>query len=371
MTTLLIDAPRDTSAVDSAEETRTGPEGTTLPSDGVHTAEEYRSLAERLSQSVMRAGVSVRWWRGRVTLTGATVEYAGRQLTREDGVRPQPIYILPAEWETRFRRLEDEIRRVIYRRRVQVYAYDLAAPPPVTAPGTVPGNAEDQLEEQRTLLSSDNIVPASAKDVIRSEISQIVRERWQPLVNEFVAAYPDILAAARTRYDAAIWTAVENQSPTQAALPGYFKVVFLPLPLGVRADDLTVEALQDGAGDYLVALRESMIRQMIGTLRDASENLVARIREKGVVKTGTLEAVTSALANFRSFAGAMDADSISSQLAEAERLLSSASPTEINRSSRHGVGDIATRINEVVEAVALSVAQAGEAPRRFQRRVGA
>lgn len=328
----------------------------------VHTAEEYRSLAEHLSQSVMRAGVSVRYWRGRVSLKGATVEYAGKTLTKEDGVRPPPICVLPREWQTRFRHVEDMIRRTVYRRRIQVYGFDFG--------GSVVDESTADVDERRTLLSSDNIVPTSAKDEIRAEIGNINRDHWRPLVAEFIEAYPGILESVRAKSDPAVWDAITKSVPAQTNLHAFFDVVFLPLPLGVRADDLTVEALQDGAGDYLVALRESVIRTTIGTLREASENLVSRIRDKGVVKAGTIEAVTQALANFRAFAGAMDATEVATQLTAAEELLKSADPTEINRSSRHGLGDIAERINEALGAVTRSVDQAAS-PRRNQRRVGA
>lgn len=336
-----------------------------LTGEGVRTAEEYRSLAESLSQSVMRVHVKVCRWRGLIPLPGATVEYNGTRLTEEDGVKAQPFPVMPDTWKRRFATLENTIRSVVKRRCIQIYAYNLGAAPVVE-------NEEDGgAEEEQMLLSSDNIVDMSSKDALKAELDEIVRTRWNPLVEEFVTAYPQILVDRKAAVSPAIREAIDAHALTQEAVRARFRVIFMPLPLGVRADDLTVAALQEGAGDYLVALRESLVRQTLGNLRTASENLMGKIRERGVVRGGTLESVERALSRLRSFASALDVTELDSQLAAAEELLKSTDPREVNQSSRHGVGDIAERINAALVGIVREADAAGIAGGRGVRRVGA
>lgn len=227
-----------------------------LTGTGVRTAEAYRSLAESLSQSVMRVHVKVCRWRGHIQLQGATVEFNGVRLSAADGVKAQPYPLLPDTWKRRFTTLENTLRSAVRRRCIQIYAYNLSA---MNVPDVDTDLEEDGIDEQHALISSDNIIATSSKNELRQELNELVRDRWNPLVDEFVAAYPTILEERKSSVNAAIREAIEQHAPSQAAVRSCFKVIYMPLPLGIRADDLTIETLQDGAGDYLVALRESLI----------------------------------------------------------------------------------------------------------------
>jgi hypothetical protein len=87
-----------------------------LTGTGVRTAEAYRSLAESLSQSVMRVHVKVCRWRGHIQLQGATVEFNGVRLSAADGVKAQPYPLLPDTWKRRFTTLENTLRSAVRRR---------------------------------------------------------------------------------------------------------------------------------------------------------------------------------------------------------------------------------------------------------------
>lgn len=307
---------------------------------GVETVDEYRRLVDQLGKEICLCRVRVRRWRGRVSLTGAEVKAGDLSFTAgEDDVSTPSFFILPQSWGKQFDSVEGALRRALERKTVRAQ---------ITAKMTL---ADGSISTLADVLSDDAIVPRSSVESVRQEINSIIQDRWAPLVNGLVTDWDSIIQDLKEKKPH-IYEKFAGRLPANAdALRPAFKVVFLELPLGLSADSLTVEALRKGAGEYLDAIRDSIIGQNVDRVREVAKTMLARIQAGGGLRMDTLTSFAEAVSAFKSFAGAMSASDALPMLEQAEALLKETGVKEINADAKQGASGVAQQIAQVMDGV--------------------
>jgi len=308
----------------------------------VVTVGDYRSLAEELAQHVCRVTVHVHRWRGRYLLPGATVDINGLQLVAGESVSTPALRVIPQTWDRRLAQVESRLRSVASRYTIPIQSYQ-----------SMPTAGGDTTVVKR-LLTDDKIIPQARVEGVRRQFHELVEEQWTPLVNEFLAALPEILAQFQEKQPRQ-WELVKDHLPAGAdAVRGLFAAHIAVLPLGISVDDLTVEALERGAGTFLDGVRQSLINETVGRLVDATQDLQARIAAKEVVRSSQVQSVTDALASFRSFAQALGPtpERLEQLLNDTDRLLMTVDIKDINSSSRHNIGNVAQHVGNTLAQLA-------------------
>jgi hypothetical protein len=325
---------------------------------GLSTA-EYQSLAAELGKVVVLAKVKVRRWRGHYTLKNVKVKVGTTEVEPGDRVSRPYAIVLPSTWEKAFNVIEGRLRRVVAKHAMPIKTY---------APYTAKDGSTQYVE---TVDDDDHIIPKEFSATVRADVDKIVVGEWEPLVTKFVSEYDSIIEGYAKEYPDD-YAQVSNMLPASAeAVRPAFSVRFSERPLGVSADDLTREALEKGAGDYLSTVRESIFRQAADGLKESVGHLLSRLADKTLIKKATLENVASAISVFKSVADLMPAGDLMPLLKKAENLLNDHSVKEVNQSTLHGVGDVAAQLSGALSAVATSVDAADllEKAQRRQRKI--
>lgn len=306
----------------------------------VKTAEEYKRLVEEIGDEIVLCRVRVRRWRGRYHLDDVVIKTTdGLDLEKGEDVDDPAGRLLPRAWEKRFSAVESALRAVT------AGGVRIAAATYVTL-------ADGSTQKDEEVIDDGAVIPRPMLEKVRQKFQQIVIDRWAPLVNELIASWPKVVADLE-RDKKQLFDKVKGKLPADVnALRSAFKVSFSERPLGLSADKLTVEALERGAGEYLDALRDSIVSQSAERLKASAQGVLERIKSGGGLKKESVEAFSEALFAYRSFGAAIKApQEIEAALKKAEAALSGVSHKEINADAKHKSTGLADEVAKVLEGV--------------------
>jgi hypothetical protein len=134
-----------------------------------------------------------------------------------------------------------------------------------------------------------------------------------------------------------------------------FSVWYCPTNLGYRADDLTREALEAGAGEYLLNIRESIFRQAIDSLKDEAQKVMSILnKDGGKIRTATIENLSNALSLFKSVANLIPSGDLMPLIVQAEELVNNTDSRELNskatRDTANAVTDALKQVSDALDS---------------------
>lgn len=317
-----------------------------LPNSKIWTAEDYRTLAEDLGQAVVLFHVQVSWWRSTYALTSSAIVVDGHQIKPDDNVKPGRVRVMEANLFRKFGQVENEIRQAAASRAIEIRKYQTYR----TKGG--------ELRRESRVVKEDKLVPRIFKDEIQANIDAIKVNKWDPLVQEFGERFDSMIKKFKEEQPL-LFKCIENHP----SMPGSaeeakkkFNVWTFPTNIGYRADDLTMEALEKGAGDYLLTIRESIFRQAIENLQTNAKHMLMQLGsldEKGKVRSTNIENLLSAITMFKSLSSMMPDSGITDLINKAENLLDGTSSKALNANvsnTAEVVSQVLTQITESISA---------------------
>lgn len=305
---------------------------TTTSVEQVKTQAEYESLITQLGKEVSLAHAKISRWRGQYTIRPTKILVDNDELEVGDDRTTTPL--LPADWNKRFASVEGVLRRLISKRCIPIKSWT----PYKDVNGEVRYFSQTEKDE--------HVVLKEDAKLIREEFSKLVVEQWDPLVTEFVETYPSIINDYKTT-NPKKFLIVGKSFPDPTAIRLFFRASFRERPLGISKDDLTLDALNRGAGEWLDTIRTSIIKENIDNLNTAVENLFHGL-EAGKLKSASITSVTAAIQMFKGFASCVDAGDLVPRLNQAEAMMRGMTSQELNASATKGLSNAADRVKAVL-----------------------
>lgn len=315
------------------------------PVNSVTDLAGYKSLVEELGQHVSLVTVHIRRWRGCFNLREATIQVQNVFMNAGDGVSSPSLYVMPDLWRKRFNKIEQRLRGVADRYTIPIQNY---------TPIRLSDGTTEVLVDR---VSLDKVVPRKKEEIVRSTFYELVNEQWLPAIHAFLQEYPQILEDFKL-HQADRYALVKEKLPAQAQdIRRLFCASLSIRPFGLNLDDLTLESLERGAGEYLDNIRTSLLQETAGRLIQAAERLRERIGSKEVIQKSHLVAVTEALANFRNFSAALGQTpaALDQVLREAEKAMMTTEVKDVNASAKHAVGNAAAVVGNLLGALVQKV----------------
>lgn len=267
--------------------------------------------ATELQNNVAFVAVNVHYWRGRRKAKNAEIRVLGA--TVDDALLTQPYWaLLPEEWRKKLGTVENGIRNAVARHAVHF-----------------------------PLLRGVHIVPRDKLAEMSAAVEQL-RGQFHELVEQLCEQWPSV------RED--VLRKAESDGQRQTLRD------FLPLSASTVRNACSIDCsiipirldMAEGEGFALETVR-AITEGLQGELEDAVDNLLQRIRDRGVIRGGTLDAIRRSFDKLQGFDFAMSA-ALRRQLHEARESLD-ASPQELNQDLRHGNGRIVAGLKSALQDV--------------------
>lgn len=307
------------------------------------SAEDFQNLAEELSESVVLVHLSIGWWRGMFELKDSAVVIDGQSIPTDSRVKPGKVRVMDDEFRLKFTNVEAELRRTVAVHSIEIKKYQVFK------------NSEGAMVREARVVKEDKIIPKNFKDKVKNEVERIKTEKWDPLVNRFADQFSEMVAKFKKDYPLP-YKQIEKYLPASGLeAKAKFNVWYCPTNLGYRADDLTREALEAGAGEYLLNIRESIFRQAIDSLKDEAQKVMNILnKEGGKIRTATIENLSNALSLFKSVGNLIPNGDLMPLIVQAEELVNNTDSRELNskaaRDTANAVTDVLKQVSDALDS---------------------
>ncbi len=317
-------------------------------SDGEHIAD---AVNQQLRDNVVFASVSIKRWRGQRAITNAAVLVAGEEISSKT-VGKSSWQLMPETWRKRFSEVEHEIRDVIS-----------AASPKFSIEGVY-------------------VIPRHKILDLFRKVDALVADRFQPLVDEFVSSWNDIVAELKAVMSAEQFEDCKRHLPKGGdSLRTWFGVTkhLIPMAGGRPAREMTgrlaeehAEEIERYTREFITGTAQAIADGLQDELREAVDTLSTRLDKQGVVQSANIDNVRRAFEKIRNFSFAATPELLE-QIAAVDAKLKETDHQALNRDNRHGDGVLAATligalktIREQSVADEGAVARFGRAPRSIE-----
>jgi hypothetical protein len=306
------------------------------------------SIAKTLNNGVVFIAVYTHMWTGQAKIRNALVKLGKEELARELVTNPR-WNLLPDAWRKKFSAVHSQIQKVIDQSSI--------------------GSDEISFPIRGVHIMARRAYPEFA-----TQVKEIEKNDFQPLVSQFVKHWPDIIEEFRQKItEASVWSTLSSKFPSQTKLAEKFwvEIIRVPIKLGT---DTTLEAVDDREMQDIVAqgqrftksIANLVVKGLEDELRDSIDNLLDRIRDKGVIKQGTLEMVKTAFKKLQDFDFVMT-DELKAKINANKTLLADSDCKELNHDIRHDSGAMADSLVKYLQVVREQSAADANITRAFGR----
>ena len=284
--------------------------------------EELDDVAEvgrTICKNVVFCHVAVHRWRGQRAIADADVTTDGVAVDKSLVTDPR-WKLLDATWQKLFGKVENKIRKVV-----------ADNSPDFPIPGVY-------------------VIPKLRAREILGEVDRLNREEFEPLVEQFVSGWDDYVVELKANATPAQREQIAKALPSSKhALRSRFYVTkhIIPLMDAYGTTELTnadadqfAEEIAAGTRAFVNSCSQSIVNSLTDELKAAVNNLEMRIREGGIVRNGTLDAVQRAFEKLRSFSFVASPE-VLQRMETLSARIQETSVSELNEDNRHGQRDIA------------------------------
>jgi hypothetical protein len=302
------------------------------PASTSHTTDR---IAEVLENSVAVVMLRMEGLPGNRKVPDAEVTVEGRSIETKLFSAPT-LRLIPSKWSTRFSQLHTKAAKLI----------DQASPPTSET-------------HELPLPNGCHLIAGKRRGPIAMAVNQIATEELVPLKNEFVDAFPDIIAERKQSLGSdAVWTKMVGRIPSQEQLRAAIKLRFIVLPFTF---------LNEAGRAIAEDVAQSIIAGVAETLEEEAGKLKEKIDKGQVLREGSFTALKQQFQMLRDFSFLADSDTLAS-LDQVEDLMNDRDVVgKLNFDVRQGGVGIAEQISGVIAKLT------GEAKKdslgRFRRRI--
>jgi hypothetical protein len=318
-----------------------------LPSDN-HTI-----VAEELNKNILFVAVSVHMWRGQFKIHNALVKLGKTELAKDVVTNPR-WDLFPKVWREKFTAVEGRIKKVIEQ----------------TAVGA---------DGVKFPIRGIHVIARKAAPKFFQDITIIEQQDFKPLVEEFSKRWPETVQMLKAGFeDEEAWvTAARHLPATSNDLAKRFWIerVVVPIRLDSNAefDKLVGEEVEEFAEEikqygqqFTKNVAELVIKGLEDELKLAVDNLLERINDKGVIKSGTLGMVHTAFNKLQNFDFVMT-DELKAKIVQAKKLMTENGPKDFNDDLKEGGTKITAQLVTYLKAVREQAATDAAIVRSFGR----
>jgi hypothetical protein len=268
-----------------------------------------------ITQHVVFATISVHWWRGKFKIKEADVIVSGSLVRPGMSTLPNWCF-MPDYWTQRFNRVDGQLRCVLSSEAPSYFA-----------------------------VRHLSILPAHKAGAIFDRLTQMVENSFDPLVKEFLQAWPALRVERLAELTPGQRAQVEPWVPAQAStLRRFFHVQQYVVPVDgsvlkagaamERANQVAVRA-----NAFIDAAAYALSEPLNQELMSAVDSLAQQLDAQGVIRNASLTSLKRTFEKIKGFSFAADA-TVLQRIAEVESRLD-ISAQDLNKDNRDGTRAIA------------------------------
>lgn len=316
-------------------------------------------VASELDKHILCCAITVHMWRGQFKIRDALVRVGEIKLADEIVTNPR-WKLMPDAWSAQFGKVEQEINGLVDRTR--------------------PLNSDTH----KFPLKGIDIIPRKAAPKLFKDIKSIETEKFNPLADKFVEAFPEIAEELKKQVGDSNFQMIRPFLPTNMVnLRSRFHIEKHVVPIhfstagefqeymGEEANEFA-EEIGEYAKDFATSTAQTIVSGLQDEMLKAIQNLQERISDQGVIKGGTLDMVKRAFEKIDGFSFCMTPELLQ-KMKVAKMQLGATDHLDLNRDLKHGTGDVAKGLSSVLgeltkqcESEAAAVLAHGRARRSIE-----
>lgn len=288
-------------------------------------------VAKELDKHVLCCAITVHMWRGQYKVRDASVRVG--EVAVEKSIVTDPRWkLMPETWSVKFSKVEQSINNL------------------------VDSNRPLNSETFKFPLKGVDIIPRKSAPALFKKIREIEEKVFNPLVDQFAAALPELTAALREKIGEANYRLISSYIPSDPhKIRERFRIEKHVVPIrfsdekgfaeymGKDVDEFSKEIGQY-VKQFATSTAETIVAGLQEELTNAVNNLQERIHDKGIIKGATLDMVQRAFEKIRGFDFFMTPELLA-KVEAVDKVIKATDHQDLNRDIKGGGVDIAAKLS--------------------------